>query len=147
VIEPTAIFVYGTLQPGYPPYEIYCAPHHPQVESAIVYGQLYHLPLGYPALVLGGDRPVQGYRLSFADASILAILDDYEQHDPIELQQTYPDLDADRAGHTLAYDRQPIATFSPNGQPLGSSWVYSMITTQVQRLEGIRLTNRYWQKR
>jgi gamma-glutamylcyclotransferase (GGCT)/AIG2-like uncharacterized protein YtfP len=141
---PTAIFVYGTLQPGYPPYEIYCAPHHPQVESAIVYGQIYHLPLGYPALVVGGDRPVHGYRLSFADPSILAILDDYEQHDPAELRQTYSQFDADWACQTLAYDRHPIATFTPDGQALGSSWVYTMTIGQITQLQGQFLPQGQW---
>jgi gamma-glutamylcyclotransferase (GGCT)/AIG2-like uncharacterized protein YtfP len=141
---PTAIFVYGTLQPGQPTYAIDCEPHHPQVESAIVYGQLYHLPLGYPALVVGGDRPVHGYRLSFADSSILAILDDYEQHDPIALQATYPQLDADRAMVDFAYDRQPIATFSPNGQPLGPSWVYTMTIAQITQLQGYKIPQGQW---
>ncbi len=145
-LTPTAIFVYGTLQPGYPPYEIYCKPHQPQVQRAIVYGQLYQLPLGYPALVVGGDRPVQGYRLSFADPSILTILDDYEQHDPAELRQIYPNLDIDRVVQNLAYDRQTIATFTPQGAAVCPSWVYSMTLTQVQQLEGIMLTNRYWQQ-
>jgi gamma-glutamylcyclotransferase (GGCT)/AIG2-like uncharacterized protein YtfP len=141
---PTAIFVYGTLQPGYPPYEIYCKPHQPQVQRAIVYGQLYQLPIGYPALVVGGDRPVYGYRLSFADPSLLTLLDDYEQHDPAELRQIYPNLDSDRAVQDLAYDRQLIDTFTPDGPPLGSSWVYHMTIAQVTQLQGQFLDQGQW---
>jgi gamma-glutamylcyclotransferase (GGCT)/AIG2-like uncharacterized protein YtfP len=145
IATPTTIFVYGTLQPGYSPYATYCQPHPHQTQSAIVYGQLYHLPLGYPALVVGGDRPVHGYCLRFADPNILTILDDYEQHDPIALRATYPQLDADRAMADLAYDRQLITSFTLNGQSLGLSWVYSMTTIQVQQLKGIQLTNSHWQ--
>jgi gamma-glutamylcyclotransferase (GGCT)/AIG2-like uncharacterized protein YtfP len=144
IATPTAIFVYGTLQPGYPPYRTYCQPHQPQVQSAMVYGQLYHLPIGYPALVITGDQPVYGYRLCFAEPHILTILDDYEQHDPIALHQTYPQLDVDRAMTALAYDRHCILSFTPDGQFLGPSWAYTMTITQVQQLNGIQLTNRHW---
>jgi gamma-glutamylcyclotransferase (GGCT)/AIG2-like uncharacterized protein YtfP len=144
IATPTAIFVYGTLQPGYSPYATYCQPHPHQTQSAIVYGQLYHLPLGYPALVVGGDRPVHGYCLRFADPNILTILDDYEQHDSIALRATYPQLDADRAMADLAYDRQLITSFTPDGQPLGSIWVYTMTIAQITQLQGQFLPQGQW---
>jgi gamma-glutamylcyclotransferase (GGCT)/AIG2-like uncharacterized protein YtfP len=138
------IFVYGTLQPGHRPYKTLCQKHPHTIESAIVYGELYHLPIGYPAIVTSSDRPIYGHQLRFHDPEILKILDDYEHHDPIELQHHYPQLDANRAITELAYDRQQIATFTPNGQPIGNSWIYSMTIAQIHQLQGQHLPQGQW---
>jgi gamma-glutamylcyclotransferase (GGCT)/AIG2-like uncharacterized protein YtfP len=138
------IFVYGTLQPGHSPYETLCQKHPHTIEPAIVDGELYHLPMGYPAIVIGPQKPVYGHQLRFQSLTILQILDDYEQHDPIELQHHYPQLDANRAMTQLAYDRQRIATFTPDGQPIGDSWIYCMTTHQITQLQGQPIPNGQW---
>jgi gamma-glutamylcyclotransferase (GGCT)/AIG2-like uncharacterized protein YtfP len=138
------IFVYGTLQPGHRPYQTLCQKYPHTAEAAIVYGELYHLPIGYPAIVTGGDRPVHGHQLRFTNPEILKILDDYEQHDPIELQHHYPQLDCNSAMTELAYDRQSIATFTPEGHPLKPSWAYTMTIAQLTQLQGHRLPQGKW---
>jgi gamma-glutamylcyclotransferase (GGCT)/AIG2-like uncharacterized protein YtfP len=138
------IFVYGTLQPGHRPYQTLCQKYPHEIKRAIVYGELYHLPIGYPAIVTGGDRPIYGHQLRFQDPEILKILDDYEQHDPIELQRHYPRLDSNRAMTELAYDRQSIATFTPDRQPLEQSWAYTMTIAQIHPLQGHPLPNGKW---
>jgi gamma-glutamylcyclotransferase (GGCT)/AIG2-like uncharacterized protein YtfP len=138
------IFVYGTLQPGHRPYQTLCQKYPHEIERAIVYGELYHLPIGYPAIITGGDRPIYGHQLRFQDPEILKILDDYEQHDPIALQRHYPQLDCSWAMTALAYDRQSIATFSPEGQPLEQSWAYTMTIAQIQHLQGQPIPNGKW---
>lgn len=136
----TSIFVYGTLQPGQFAYAEFCQHYEHFATPAIVYGQLYDLPLGYPVLVTGGDQPVYGTCLQFADAAILAVLDDYEQHDRAALQATYPQLDPDWVMTGLAYDRQwlPILTPTENVElePIPEAWAYTMTAAQVAQLQG-----------
>jgi gamma-glutamylcyclotransferase (GGCT)/AIG2-like uncharacterized protein YtfP len=134
------IFVYGTLKPGYQPYERFCAKTVRQVHPAIVAGQLYHLPLGYPALI-AGDQWVQGYLLAFADEGILTELDDYEQHDPEVVQAICGNvLIAD-----VSYQRLSIPVFTPQNHPLGMAWAYMMTQQQVQILQGERVRSGNWQ--
>lgn len=45
------IFVYGTLKRGYRYHQRYCAKAE-SVEPASVWGKLYHLSVGYPALIV-----------------------------------------------------------------------------------------------
>jgi gamma-glutamylcyclotransferase (GGCT)/AIG2-like uncharacterized protein YtfP len=138
------IFVYGTLQPGRRPYKTLCQKYPHEIEKAIVYGELYHLPIGYPAIVIGPQQLVYGHQLRFQDPAILQILDDYEQHDPIELQHHYPQLDSHKAITELAYDRQLTLTFTPNGQPLEQSWAYTMTIAQIHHLQGQNLPQGHW---
>ena len=65
-MNPLHLFVYGTLQRGHHNHARCCAPHWPVV-PATVWGRLYALPAGFPALELppgavlahGSDDPVQ----------------------------------------------------------------------------------------
>jgi gamma-glutamylcyclotransferase (GGCT)/AIG2-like uncharacterized protein YtfP len=134
------IFVYGTLKPGYSPYDQLCAKTVCQVQSAIVAGHLYHLPLGYPALT-SGDQWVQGYLLQFADQGILAALDDYEQHDPAVVQRICGDVSI----ATVSYQRREIPVFTPEKLPLGMAWAYTMTPPQVQILQGKIVRSGNWQ--
>jgi gamma-glutamylcyclotransferase (GGCT)/AIG2-like uncharacterized protein YtfP len=134
----TQVFVYGTLKPGecndwvIKDYVLATCP-------AIALGQLFSLPLGYPAMTPGND-PIQGVLLSFRDSSILTTLDAFEQHDPQKFAQYAP-------GQILQqnqYQRHPIAVFTPSHQPLGTAWAYLMTPEQINRLGGILLPGGRW---
>jgi gamma-glutamylcyclotransferase (GGCT)/AIG2-like uncharacterized protein YtfP len=137
---PTQLFVYGTLKPGYRPYQHFCAATVITVQAAIVQGQLYHLPLGYPALTLAGSQPVYGYALTFANDEILARLDDYEQHDPRQLAQYLPES----ALASCNYVRQWVDLLDFQQLPLGQAWAYVMTVEQVDRLQGQLLPTGIW---
>ncbi|USG67255.1 gamma-glutamylcyclotransferase [Brevibacillus ruminantium] len=60
------VFVYGTLLPGFLNYERYVKPYPHTIQPATVQGCLYHLPAGYPGLVLSKTATVKGALLFFA---------------------------------------------------------------------------------
>lgn len=125
------LFVYGTLQPGEENYDRYCKKWVTQVQAATVRGQLFDLPLGYPALTPGNDL-VQGCLLSFNDPAVLALLDDLEDYDP------------NRAPHQNEYLRVKTRVFDPKGQPLGQAWIYQMQPERVAQARGLWLPKGKW---
>ena len=100
-------------------------------KRAIALGQLYNLPLGYPAMT-PGESPVQGYLLTFTDPGVLTILDELEDYDPNQMPEQNE------------YNRQQIETYNLSGQPLGFAWVYLMTAKRVQRLGGILIPSGCW---
>jgi gamma-glutamylcyclotransferase (GGCT)/AIG2-like uncharacterized protein YtfP len=114
------IFVYGSLKPDEFNYFV-CADRVVSVEAAIAYGSLFHLPLGYPAMTLG-TVPIQGYILTFTDAEILLLLDDFEDE----------------------YERQLIDTFTLDAQFLTQAWAYLMSIAQINQLKGIPVLDGNW---
>lgn len=133
------LFVYGTLQPGERNYRV-CEAYVVASQAAIVQGSLYHLPLGYPALTLEGDRSIRGVLLAFTDPNALVILDQFEQHDPIALQQLVPNYPAPE----LQYQRQLLPIMNLNQQAIGSAWAYLMTPHQVARLGGVLYPQECW---
>jgi gamma-glutamylcyclotransferase (GGCT)/AIG2-like uncharacterized protein YtfP len=129
--DPLRVFVYGTLKPGETYYESYCAGRVRETQVAIAYGQLYALPLGYPAMTEGSD-PIQGFLFSLMDAHALADLDELEDYSP------------DRPAADNEYSRRCIEVFSPDGQSLGTAWGYFMTPEQVQCLGGVVVPHGYW---
>uniref|UniRef100_A0ACD5GUF5 Gamma-glutamylcyclotransferase family protein n=1 Tax=Desertifilum tharense IPPAS B-1220 TaxID=1781255 RepID=A0ACD5GUF5_9CYAN len=87
MIQPIRVFVYGTLKPGEYNYQRYCQGKTIAEQSAIALGELFTLPVGYPALI-PGEQPVRGFVLTFNDPQILADLDRLEgyssQNPPIK---------------------------------------------------------------
>ena len=69
------LFVYGTLLSGEPNASMLGALAR---RPALVFGRIYHLPAGYPAVTLGGDQPVHGELLPTLSPSLLRLLDHYE---------------------------------------------------------------------
>lgn len=125
------LFVYGTLQPGYPNYQHYCHGRIIQAQPALVRGKLFALTAGYPALTPGEDW-VQGWLLEFPDTSLLPALDELE--------------DFTAAGppeHNL-YQRQTIEVFDRQAQSIGQAWVYRMSQPQVLTLQGDYLPSGQW---
>jgi gamma-glutamylcyclotransferase (GGCT)/AIG2-like uncharacterized protein YtfP len=129
------VFVYGTLKPGESQY-LLCADHVMSSQSAIAHASIYHLSLGYPAIV-PGTGITYGYLLTFQNAEILEILDDYEQHDPTEIEPF---------GLGNDYQRQEIEVFDLDRISLGKAWAYVMTREQVDRLKGVLIPSGIWQK-
>lgn len=127
------VFVYGTLKPGEANYDRYCHPWVIEAKPAIVYGRLYHLPLGYPALT-SGNSPVQGFLLWFKDPTILADLDELE------------DYQADRPLEMNEYFRIQTEIFEvePHRQSLGTAWVYQMQPALIEQLGGVWVPSGQW---
>jgi gamma-glutamylcyclotransferase (GGCT)/AIG2-like uncharacterized protein YtfP len=134
----TKVFVYGTLQPGEVNYSI-CADWVIEIEPAIAYGQLFALPFGYPAMT-SGTNPVYGVVLSFIDAAILEILDEFEQHEPT----TFAFYTPNQLLEQNQYQRQRIPIFHHNGQPKSSAWAYLMTQTQIDRLVAVPIPDGRW---
>ena len=125
------VFVYGTLKPGGANYQRYCAQEVVEVKRAIACGQLFALPFGYPAMVLG-NCPVHGFLLSFSNETILHHLDWLEDYDP------------SRPAAQNEYSRQQIKTYNLSWVSLGLAWVYLMTLEQVSSFGGILLPDGWW---
>lgn len=124
-------FVYGTLKPGEVNYNLYCAGKVVEAKKAIAFGQLFHLPLGYPAMI-PGESLVQGFLLTFVDPAILRVLDELEDYYPY------------RAAAENEYNRQQIEVYDLTRKTLGFAWTYLMTFEQVQQLQGVPLVSGCW---
>ncbi|NJM63499.1 MAG: gamma-glutamylcyclotransferase [Oscillatoriales cyanobacterium RU_3_3] len=125
------VFVYGTLKPGECNYPHYCERKVVNAVPAIARGQLFDLPMGYPAMV-AGEGTVCGFLLYFANSAVLADLDRLEDYH----------LGRDRAQNE--YQRQEIEIFDRHLQPLGTAWAYFMLADRVRSLGGILLPDGIW---
>jgi gamma-glutamylcyclotransferase (GGCT)/AIG2-like uncharacterized protein YtfP len=138
------VFAYGTLQPqeilkpDANSYQRSCAQKLVESCRATTFGNLYHLPLGYPAMTPGAD-PIYGFLLSFMDTSILQVMDEYEKHDPDDLKQFFPQSLEDSE-----YGRQEIEVFDLHQHSLGFAWAYVMTIQQIDRLQGIPVPSGKW---
>jgi gamma-glutamylcyclotransferase (GGCT)/AIG2-like uncharacterized protein YtfP len=128
---PLRIFVYGTLKPGEYYYPQYCEDRVIEARKAIAYGQLFDLPMGYPAMT-PGTQPIYGVVLSFADLEVLKDLDELEGYE------------AGRSPEHNEYIRQEQEVFDLEGRSLGRVWVYVMSVEQAQQWGGVLLPNGQW---
>ncbi|AFY36149.1 gamma-glutamylcyclotransferase [Calothrix sp. PCC 7507] len=126
-----SVFVYGTLKPGEANYQKYCADKVVDAQRATAQGQLFALPMGYPAMTLGYDQ-VHGYLLSFADLGVLHDLDDLEDYQP-----------ARQVSENL-YNRQQIEVFNLQKISLAWAWVYLMTPDRVSKIGGVRQPDGWW---
>lgn len=125
------VFVYGTLKPGEVNYQRYCAGKVVACQKATALGQLFALPMGYPAMTTGEDL-VQGYVLSFADWGILDELDELEDYQP------------HRHSSQNLYYRQQMQVNNLEGLVLDSAWVYLMNQEKIKKLGGVLLPDGWW---
>lgn len=135
------VFVYGTLKPGEVKHSL-CVDQTEEPRPAIAQGQLYHLPLGYPAMTLGEKGIVHGFLLTFSNSTILQTLDYYEQHAPEYFQTYAPDLSPE----VYQYQRLQIATFNPDQSPLDLAWCYVMTSQQITGLRGHLVDSGKWSR-
>lgn len=125
------VFVYGTLKPGEINYLPYCAGKVTEIVRAYTFGQLFALPVGYPAMTPGQGR-VEGFLLTFNDAALLTQLDELEDYDP------------HRTPEENEYNRELIWVYSLCGEGLGQAWGYLMSEEQALRWGGILLPSGWW---
>jgi gamma-glutamylcyclotransferase (GGCT)/AIG2-like uncharacterized protein YtfP len=126
------VFVYGTLKPGERNYAIYCQNKVIEIDEVYTQGYLYHLMLGYPAMILGEGK-VRGYLLSFGDETVLKDLDHLENYD----QQRSP--------QNNQYLRQELPIYQLTGKPCGQAWGYIMTPDTVKKFGGKLLPSGWWQ--
>lgn len=131
---PELVFVYGTLKPGQANFEPYCAGKVSNITPAYVYGHLYDLRVGYPALTTG-DTQVRGVVFTVNDDSVLEDIDDLEDYDPKR-----PIIDN-------LYQREWLTVYGLSGEYLGKAWGYRMAFWRVQQLGGIFLPSGCWRGR
>ena len=81
----TTLFVYGTLMRGEANHARFCADAL-TIEPAVTTGRLYHLPMGFPAMVEADNGQVFGEAMTFPDlAAVLRqtdLLEGYHQLRP-----------------------------------------------------------------
>ena len=102
--------------------------------QAYAWGELYDLPLGYPAMTVGKSK-VMGFLLTFADEGILSALDELEDYHP------------DRSPPENEYQRQLIPVYNPSGRFLGQAWGYLMTIARVKELQGVPILSGWWESR
>lgn len=125
------VFVYGTLKPKEKYYSLYCQGKTIAEVYCWTRGQLFNLPLGYPAMISGDDR-VYGYLLSFTSEDILIHLDELEGYTGI-LNSPLNE-----------YDRLKINVYNPDNSALDEAWAYFMTKKKVQTLNGIYIPSGWW---
>lgn len=102
-----------------------------QEKPAIAHGQLYHLSLGYPGMILG-DGQVQGFLLTFTDSTIFDSLDELEDYNP------------NRRPEDNEYNREQIKVYDLAEQSLELAWVYFMTPEKVKNFQGILIPSGCW---
>lgn len=125
------VFVYGTLKPRGINYQRYCAGKVSNEKPAIAQGQLFALPMGYPAMV-AGEGWVSGFLLAFPDSAILRVLDELEDYVP------------GRSPELNEYQRQRVEVFDLEMRSLGPAWAYLMTLERVNQLQGHFLPSGVW---
>ena len=127
------VFVYGTLKPGEVNYQRYCEGKVIAAQPAIAFGQLFDLPIGYPAMITG-NSPVRGFLLTFTEPTLLTVLDKLEDYNP------------QRNPEDNEYYRQQVTIFDLTNQVLGQAWIYLMQPERVQRLGGTLISSGCWSR-
>ncbi len=110
--EVDTLFVYGTLLSGNRARTAYGHLFAGTARRAWTNGRLFHLPEGYPMLLLEpAEVPVQGEVVVLADPrAALPALDDYEGYDPATPEASL-------------YVRQVVEVFTDDGAV--EAWVYA----------------------
>jgi gamma-glutamylcyclotransferase (GGCT)/AIG2-like uncharacterized protein YtfP len=129
--EVLKVFVYGTLKPGEPYHQQYCAGKVIRAKQAIAYGELFALSVGYPAMTKG-NNPIYGYLLEFPDHNILSALDELEDYHP------------SRQKSKNLYNREQVDIFDFQRKIQGKAWVYLMSKRRVDQLKGEPQADGWW---
>ncbi len=118
------VFVYGTLKPHKKNYHLYCAGKTIKEEKCWTYGTIYHLSLGYPAMIKS-DSKVHGYLLTFPDDKELANLDKLEGYQ----EGRNPQLND--------YQREKITVYDDKNNPIEEKvWAYFMDKEKIDYFQG-----------
>ena len=125
------VFVYGTLKPGEANYPAYCEGKVLSQIPAYTWGDLYALPVGYPAMVEGNNK-VQGVLLKLNNFSILKNLDQlegYQEH---------------RRSNLNEYNRQLVTVYRFDDRAIAQAWAYFMTLVKVRQYQGEKVTSGNW---
>lgn len=125
------VFVYGTLKTGGYYWRRLDVGRYARATPARVRGQLWHLPVGYPAITTGSGW-VHGELLSFHAAALMAAID------------TLEDFVATRPATANLYQRPRVRVVGVGGGDLGWAWVYRMDAATVAHMGGIRVPVGVW---
>ncbi|MEL6579098.1 MAG: gamma-glutamylcyclotransferase family protein [Cyanobacteria bacterium J06621_12] len=125
------VFVYGTLKPEEANFAAYCQGKINSQTSAYTWGELYALPLGYPAMTTGKNK-IQGVILTLRSSLVL------EDLDRLEGYQT------NRAAELNEYDRTLVTVYDESDRPIGQAWAYYMTLEKVRHYGGIKLNSGCW---
>ena len=128
------IFVYGTLKPGEANYPLYCEAKIVSQLTVYTWGELYALPVGYPAMT-PGNHQVYGFCLKFNDSSILQDLDRLE------------DYEERRSANLNEYYRALAPVYCLGDRLVGRAWAYYMNPERVVRYRGVKVTSGCWSSR
>lgn len=126
------VFVYGTLKPGEDNYTRFCEGKVISSQKCWTKGQLFLLPVGYPAMITGKDK-VQGFLLTFRDESILNKLDRLESYN----SKNSPEMNIYQRQKTMVYD-----DFS--NEVLGNVWAYFMSKERLKNSHGVLIPSGSW---
>ena len=125
------VFAYGTLKPGEANYQLYCKDKVSSQIRVYTLGDLYALPVGYPAMIEGNNK-VKGVLLTFNDPNVLKSLDRLEGYQE------------QRAFDLNEYYRLLVPVYRLDDEPLGKAWAYFMTPARVIQLGGIKVTSGFW---
>ncbi len=126
-----SLFAYGTLKPGEANYH-YVAPSVLAATPAWVRGDLYDLPLGYPALTTGRGWVAGLWFQLQGPPHLLARLDDLEDYHP------------ERPQAANEYERRWTPLFTAQGASLGHAWAYWMRRSRLLASQGRWLPGGLW---
>jgi gamma-glutamylcyclotransferase (GGCT)/AIG2-like uncharacterized protein YtfP len=126
------VFVYGTLKPGGHYYELLCRKEKVSSKKAKLFGKLYDLDVGYPALQLGGSEWVYGNILNFTSEALLKKLDELEGYNPL------------RSIAQNEYQRVSAIAYDLNETKIGFVETYIMELEQLKHYEWRHLPEGYW---
>lgn len=125
------VFVYGTLKPGEANFAAYCQGKIRSQIPAYTRGELYALPLGYPALTEGKNK-IQGVVLTLNDVSALENFDRLEGYQP------------NRADDLNEYSRTMVTVYDASDRPIGQAWAYQMTQEQIKQYQGMKVDSGCW---
>lgn len=126
------MFVYGTLRPGGFYWDDYCRGRARVVSAARIRGDLFDLPVGYPAAWLEGGGWVRGDVLELDGPGALRRIDGLEGFDP----EGPPERNE--------YDRRRVEAFDSEGGALGPVWAYGMSRERIRAMGGVRIESGAW---
>ena len=125
------VFVYGTLKPGEANFAAYCEGKVNWQISGYTWGDLYALPVGYPAMTTGKNK-VWGVLLSFTDPQTLESLDRLEGYQ------------SQRAAHLNEYYRALVPVYDVCNSQIGEAWAYYMSLSKIRQDRGLKLNSGSW---
>lgn len=128
------VFVYGTLKPGGYYWDRFCEGKVERWWPARIHGEIYDLPVGYPAAFLGGEGWIVGVILELTNRSALVGLDHLEGFDPAD-----PESDRNE------YRRMRVEAWPDSaGQP-ETVWAYGMSREAIRRSGGVWIESGNWE--